>query len=44
MASTGKSELIILPLTLITSFSKYKLSCLMVFFISRLTLILGLCK
>ena len=37
VASNGKSELIILPLALMTSLSRYKLSCLIVVFTSRFT-------
>ena len=42
--SSGNSEFIILPLALMVSFSKYKLSCLMVVFTSTFTLILVLVK
>ena len=44
IASTGKSDCPSLPLAGMMSFSKYKLSCLMVFFTSALTLILGLLR
>ena len=45
VASNGKSELMILPLALITLISKYKLSCcLMVFFTSTFTFTLWLVR
>ena len=44
VASNGKSELIILPLALITSLSIYKLSCLMVVFTSIFTFTLLLVR
>ena len=44
IASTGKSDCTSLPLAQMMSFSKHKLSCLMVFFTSALTLTLGLLR
>ena len=44
IASNGKSDCPSLPLARMMSFSKHKLSCLMVFFTSELTLILGLLR
>ena len=44
VASSSKSELIILPLALMTSLSRYKLSCLIVVFTSRFTFTLLLVR
>ena len=44
VASSGKSEWIILPLVRMTLLSRYKLSCLMVDFTSTLTFTLGLIR
>ena len=44
VSSSGKSELIILPLALMISLSRYKLSCLIVVFTSRFTFTLLLVR